>query len=266
MDHASVLAAFDEQVRRSTRPDGTGAVYQADERVVRRIATDGAGGSGVFWSALDARTADDVIAAQVTLFAARGEEFEWKLYSYDQPADLAARLRAAGFVPEQPESLMIGELSQVLRVLGDAELPPGVRFERISEPSAVELLVGVHDAVFGGDHAELRESVRAQLAAAPELIALVVVMAGDQPVCSGRMEFVPGAQFAGLWGGGTVPQWRGRGIYRALVRYRAEIAAGRGYAYLTVDATEQSRPILERSGFERVAVTTPYIWSPGQAG
>jgi len=266
MNRAEVVGAFNAQVRQSTEPDGTGATFEADEYVVRRYARPGHGGSGVFWSALDAEVADAVIAAQVSLFAARGEEFEWKLYGYDRPADLGARLVAAGFVPEQPESLMVGEVAQVRQLLAGAQLPPGVRFERITEPSAAELLTRVHETVFGGDHSELRESVRAQLATAPGLIALVAVMAGDQPVCSGRIEFVPGTQFAGLWGGGTVPEWRGRGIYRALVRYRAEIAASRGCAYLTVDATEQSRPILERSGFERVAVTTPYLWTPGQAG
>ena len=87
-------------------------------------------------------------------------------------------------------------------------------------------------------------------------------MAGDEPVCSARIEFVPGTEFAGLWGGGTLPHWRRRGIYRATVRYRAELAAERGYRYLTVDASEQSRPILELVGFSRLATTTPYVWSP----
>ena len=72
----------------------------------------------------------------------------------------------------------------------------------------------------------------------------------------------PGTEFAGLWGGGTLPEWRGRGIYRALVRYRAELAAQRGYRYLTVDASPDSRPILERLGFIRLAITTPYTWTP----
>ena len=89
-------------------------------------------------------------------------------------------------------------------------------------------------------------------------------MAGDEPVCAARVEFLPGTEFAGLWGGGTLPQWRRRGIYRALVRYRAELAARRGYKYLTVDASEDSRPILEKVGFTRLAITTPYIWTPAQ--
>ena len=34
----------------------------------------------------------------------------------------------------------------------------------------------------------------------------------------------PARRFAGLWGGGTVEGWRGRGIYRALVAHRARAA------------------------------------------
>jgi GNAT superfamily N-acetyltransferase len=92
--------------------------------------------------------------------------------------------------------------------------------------------------------------------------ACKVAMAGDEPVSAARTDFFAGTQFAGLLGGGTLPQWRRRGIYRALVRHRAELAAERGYCYLTVDASDQSRPILERIGFECLAITTPYIWSP----
>jgi len=57
---------------------------------------------------------------------------------------------------------------------------------------------------------------------------MVVAMAGDQPVCSARIEFLPGSSFASLWGGGTLASWRGQGIYRALIAYRARLAAARG--------------------------------------
>jgi hypothetical protein len=47
------------------------------------------------------------------------------------------------------------------------------------------------------------------------------------------------------------------------VSYRAALAAARGYRYLQVDASPESRPILERIGFSCLAMTTPYVWSPG---
>jgi GNAT superfamily N-acetyltransferase len=94
------------------------------------------------------------------------------------------------------------------------------------------------------------------------MTAMVVAMAGNKPVCSARIEFLPGRQFATLWGGGTLPSWRGQGIYRALVAYRAELAAARDYRYLQVDASANSQPILKRLGFIALGRTTPYLWLP----
>ena len=66
-----------------------------------------------------------------------------------------------------------------------------------------------------------------------------------------RLDPLPGARgsFATLQGGATLPEWRSRGVYRALVARRAVLAAERGCEYLQVDASDDSRPILERLGF-----------------
>ena len=79
-------------------------------------------------------------------------------------------------------------------------------------------------------------------------------------VCTGRLSPVPGTDFAGIWGGATRPEWRRRGIYRALTAERAKAAVRRGVRYINSDSTEYSRPILERSGFVKVSTTTPYEW------
>ena len=55
-----------------------------------------------------------------------------------------------------------------------------------------------------------------------------------------------------LAGGSTLPDARGRGCYRALVRARWDYAVSLGTPALVVHAQETSRPILERCGFTRV--------------
>jgi GNAT superfamily N-acetyltransferase len=262
MDRAAAIAAYNQQVRQSTAPDGTGAEFEVDGPVIRRLGPPGQEGSGINWTDLDAGNADAVIAKQIAIFSARKEQFEWKLYDYDQPPDLADRLAAAGFVPEDPESFMVAEVTEVIEALSAANLPDGVTAVPVTDAAGLALMAQVEQQAFNRDKAELREGILAQLMTTPDQLALVLAMAGDVPVCAARIEYVPDTQFAGLWGGGTVEEWRGRGIYRALVRYRAELAAKRGYAYLTVDASEDSRPILERIGFTRLAITTPYIWTP----
>jgi GNAT superfamily N-acetyltransferase len=86
----------------------------------------------------------------------------------------------------------------------------------------------------------------------------VVCLADGAPVSGGRLDLDEGTDFAGLFGGATLPEWRGRGLYRATVAKRAELARERGYRYLYVDALPTSRPILERLGFVQITTTRPF--------
>ena len=86
----------------------------------------------------------------------------------------------------------------------------------------------------------------------------MIAWAEGTPVSAARIEFHTGTDFASLWGGGTIPAWRGRGVFRSLVAYRAALARARGLRYLQVDALPASRPILCRLGFTELATTTPF--------
>ncbi|MER6313322.1 GNAT family N-acetyltransferase [Streptomyces sp. NPDC001581] len=254
-----VRARYDAEVREGAQSDSAQARVERAGRVVRQSAP-GLGWNCVLWSDLDEESADAEIAAQVAFFAGRGcAEFEWKLYDHDGPADLGARLRAAGFVPEPPETLMVGRAADLARL--PVEPPEGITLRVVTDEAGVDLMMEVHAGAFGTERPRIREYLLDQLRNEPESIAAVLAMAGDTPVSAARMEMRPGTAFAGLWGGGTVPQWRGRGIYRLLVAHRARIAAERGIPYLQVDASDDSRPILERLGFGVLGVTVPYLWT-----
>lgn len=258
MDHATVLALHDRDLREGARPDGPGARVERVGGVVRHVA-DAHGWNGVLWSDLDETDADAAIAEQIAYFTGLGRDFEWKLYGHDLPTDLGQRLTEAGFTPEPQETLMVGEVAALTL---DAELPDGIRLLPATDRAGVDLVADVHEKAFGTDSSRLRARLLDQLAADPDTVVAVVALAGDEPVSAARMELVPGTRFAGLWGGGTVEAWRGRGIYRALVAHRARIAADRGYRYVQVDASDQSRPILERLGLTALTTTTPYVYEP----
>ncbi|GLZ36780.1 GNAT family N-acetyltransferase [Actinokineospora sp. NBRC 105648] len=250
MDTAAVLAAFDQQLRRDLPPST--ATLDRAPRLTRHLGSGPDGWSGVVWSDLDTDTADEVVAGAVAWLRTVEGHGEWKHYEHDRPADLPERLRAAGLRPDEPESVMIAEAAAV----PDFPAPAGTRVVDVEDDDGVELAVRVHELAFDADFAWLGKRMRAGLAAGG--MDVVVVMAGDEPVSAARTDYYPGTEFAGLWGGGTVPAWRGRGAYRALVSQRARRAQARGIRYLQVDAAPTSRPILERVGFTRLTGTTPY--------
>ncbi|MCJ1679802.1 GNAT family N-acetyltransferase [Streptomyces sp. APSN-46.1] len=255
-----VRARYDAEMRRDAQPDAAEARVERSGAVVRQT-TPGRGWHGVLWSDLDEVTADAEIAAQVAFFTDRGAgDFEWKLYGHDRPADLGERLRAAGFAPEPAETLMVARTADLAEL--PMEPPEGITLRVVTDEAGVDLMMEVHARAFGTERPRIRHQILTLLRDEPETLAAVVAMAGDTPVSAARMEMRPGTSFAGLWGGGTDPRWRGRGVYRLLVAHRARIAASLGIPYLQVDASDDSRPILERLGFGVLGVTVPYVYTP----
>lgn len=272
LDEASADAAICAQAAWATRT-ATRAAPRAATRAVPRSATPAGPRTGrqtvprtgplAEPPAEPQRGGETAPGAGSAARPAAPTEFEWKLYSHDRPADLGARLRAAGFVPEPPETVMVAEAAE-LAARPQPVLPDGLRVLDVTDAAGADLAADVHEKAFGASAERLRGWMREQLDRHPDLIRIVLaVTAQGEPVCAARTEFHPGTDFASLWGGGTVAAWRGRGIYRALVFHRARQAAARGVRYVQVDAADTSRPILERLGFTALTVTTPYVLRPG---
>lgn len=260
-DVAELLATYDAQLRGRV-PDRlpSGVEVERDGPVVRFTGMKGGGFVGYRdLGGLGGAELDELIARQVRVFAARGERFEWKLHGHDQPADLPDKLRAAGFVPEDLETVVIAPVAQAA---GPPSLPDGVSLRETSDRHDFDRIAAMEEEIWQEDHGWLGEMLEAERAVDPDAIAIVVAEASEAVVCAAWVRFEPGTDFATLWGGATLPAWRGRGIYRAAVAYRANLAAGRGFRLLEVDASAGSRPILERLGFVAVTTTTPFVWSP----
>lgn len=62
-----------------------------------------------------------------------------------------------------------------------------------------------------------------------------------------------------LFGGSVLPDVRGRGVYRALLRARWDFAVARGTPALTVQAGRMSKPILERLGFVQLSAARVFF-------
>jgi ribosomal protein S18 acetylase RimI-like enzyme len=253
-DASALLSAFDAQARSAEwkYPD---AVHDAS---IFRVAWENRRGFVAGPPNLDLEDAelDAVIARQRDFFAARGQSFEWKTWGHDKPADLPERLEAAGFVSEGRETVLVGLAEEMA---GPVHLD-GVVLRETKDEADVRRMAATATEVFGGDSSWLVDYLM-EKQDDPNTV-VVIAEADGLVVSSARLEIVPGTEFGGLWGGGTLAEWRGRGIYRALVAHRARVAIERGVRYLQVDASEDSRPILERLGFVQVTTATGYVWQP----
>jgi GNAT superfamily N-acetyltransferase len=202
---------------------------------------------------------DRLIQAQVVRFAERNERFEWKFHSHDRPSFLQERLAAAGFVAEELETVMIAETAALV---DRGRTPSGVALREVRDRIDFERIGEMEAAVWGSDEGWHADTFEQELAADPAALAIFVAEADGVVVSAGWVRFPSDTDFATLWGGATLPEWRGRGIYRALVFRRAQLAAERGRRYMEVDASADSRPILDRLGFHAITQTRPYVWSP----
>jgi GNAT superfamily N-acetyltransferase len=259
-DVSLLLAAYDAQLRAHVHDRLPASVRM--ERDGPLLRTIGFGNRG--WmeyrdlAGLHGPELDELIARQVRFFAERGERFEWKLHGHDRPADLPERLRAAGLVPEETETVVIGRVEQMAV---EPNVPDGVVVREVRDRRDFARIQQLEESVWHEDHSWL-DDLAEERAADPDGLRIFVAEADDLTVCAGWVRFPSETEFATFWGGATLPAWRGHGIYRALVAHRANLAAERGRRYIEVDASDDSRPILERLGFIAVTTTTPWVWSP----
>lgn len=265
-ERATLLAAYDAQLRGEAEVQGavswdrSGPLWRALFQREGFVSYESLEGLG----SLEA--VDNLIAETVAFFAGNAEieRFEWKTRGHDWPSDLDERLRAKGLEADEVETVMVGEASHLAV---DVELPEGVTVRRVDQLPEREAIVteasDVAAKIFGDgpSGAEMLDRLDRMNGLEQFWVAEAATDGGSHVVCSGRLALVAGTEFAGVWGGSTLPEWRGKGIYRALTAARARAALAEGVRYINSDCTVMSRPILERSGLVAVTTSTPYVWS-----
>lgn len=264
-----LLAAFQEQIRLGAGEGSTRSTRERVGHVFRVISSD----PDDPWAMVDCPAGlgpdpDAVIAGERDHFASLGIPLEWKTYSYDVPADLGERLTRAGFVKEADEALMLGELPVLA---ADVVLPAGVTIREVATHGDARRVKQLYELVWSGawGRADTDTSRDDELldAADPNELSLLAEESADGPVlCAARVSLTPGTNFAGMWGGSTHPDWRRKGLFRALLATRARWALERGATLARVDASPDSEPILTGLGLQRVATTTPYKFVPERDG
>lgn len=252
----ALLTAYDDQLRTNV----VGAI--AVDRLGPLLLVTFPGGHGFVTyrdlSDADAATIRDWVGAVVDHYRTDSaiSLVEWKTRGHDHAPGLHQALLDHGFDAEEPESVMIG---QATALAIDVALPDEVVLRQVHDEADVRRMCEMQREVSGDvDVPELTAALLHRLAL-DDGMELWVAEVGARVVSTGRLEPVPGTDFAGIWGGATVRDWRHRGLYRALTAVRARSALRGGRTLIHSDSTPDSRPILERSGFA-VTTTTPYVW------
>jgi GNAT superfamily N-acetyltransferase len=244
-----ILSLYDADIRSDPPPDD-GIRFERIGGVVR--------GTGhynlIFFADLTEASADAAISEQVAYFNNPRAELQWKVFGHDHPSDIGRRLASAGFELDPPETFMVLALANYAI---SHTMPGGVEIRRVSDTAGLRDFVAVGENAFGRNESWRFDAYGPRLA--DPTLGIFVAYAEGRPVCAGRLELPKARIFCGIWGGGTVPAFRSRGIYTGLVHARAKEAARLGYRYLTVDARDTSRLILERLGFVPLTSIRDYV-------
>lgn len=255
MDPKEILVAYDQQQRMAYEyPDMRKEVLPHVTRHLRPAP----GLSLILHCQLDESNADLVIQEQIADFTQLKLPFTWKVYLHDQPPDLGERLEAAGFEPDSdpPDAIMVLDLQETPDSLL-ASSPIEVR--RITRPEELEDVIRVEQQVWGGNFDWIRARMGSHLPV-PGYLSVFVAYQDGQPACTGWTYYNLKGEFAGLWGGSTVPEQRRSGCYTAVLAARVQEAIQRGYRFLVVDAVPMSRRILARHGFRVITYATSFDW------
>lgn len=250
----NLLAEYDAHLRTSAEMHGASEIRRVGPLWIGRF---GGGRLFVTYRELDdpAARVEDIVA----LIASDASivQVEWKTRTHDDAPGLGEALIAAGFAPGDVESVMLGEASNLV----DAEPPHGVTVRLLTRPEDMRAALDMQDSVFGGTPRASRMLAEIlERRAAGEHVELWAAQCDGRVVCAGRIDPISGTEFAGIWGGATLPEYRGRGIYRALTAARVRSATSYGVRWIHSDSTEFSRPILERAGLVKITETVPWTW------
>lgn len=258
MDRKMLLALYDKEQRIDIEyPD---LFKEVKDGVVRFTGSRERHSSNfVLYSRLTDENADVSIQAQIDYYRRYGLSFEWKVFDHDKPPDLRTRLLGHGFKARERDAIMVLDIHEASPTLLH---PVEVDVRRLIEPEQVKVMIELLETVWETDFSGLGELLREDLWKRPSYSSIYMAYVDDQPACAGWVQFSENSQFASLWGGTTLSQFRERGLYTAVMAIRVQEAIRRGYSFLTIDASKMSRPIAEKYGFQLLTYAHACMWHP----
>jgi GNAT superfamily N-acetyltransferase len=189
---------------------------------------------------------EPMVAETRELAASHGLTCVWILDPDARPLDLPARLAACGIVPEEELAVMVLPASADLGA-PDASIE---LVDALRDRDTFRAAEAVQVAAFGSEPPPRQDGRLADARSDRRKRFLLARVDGEPAGAGWATVFEEGVY---LNGGAVTPRYRGRGVYRALVAARLEVARAAGVEGLGVQGLpETSAPILARLGFTEV--------------
>ena len=217
------------------------------------------GPNSVSWIRCAPDQVDGVVDEVRAVFRARRLPAMWIFDPDTEPADLAERLAARGVTPDRVAPEVKVMVLGVGADIAPSEVAGLEMHDALADSETFRKADAVNAKAFGDverEPAAQERRRRNQLAAKDRRVILATV--DGEPAGSAGLTLYPPSG-AIINGAAVLEKFRGRGVYRALLRERLRMAREAGAAGLSVWGGPMSAPILERLGFRPVGWRRFYI-------
>ena len=198
-----------------------------------------------------------VIDPELEYFAPMNQPFTWKVYDHDLLPSLETKLIERNFVSDDdPATVMVLDVNHAPAYLFE---PAPMDIRRVTDRDGLNDIIHVLDGVYGGHNSWVNERMGGHLQT-PGYLSIYASYVDDEPV-SVAWSYFPRGHFATLFGGSTLTEYRGRGLYTALLSVRLKEIRERGYPFAIVETESMSKPIVIKHGFQHLTTVYDYEWT-----
>lgn len=203
--------------------------------------------NAIFRSIVKPAEIDKQIDEVKALYSAMGVSFRWLVTPLTEPNTTEEKLIEKGFTLSYEAEAMIATADGLI-----SPLPEGAEVRPIKRKDA-DLYIDTFSRAWElneGQKQELKRFIEPALEKKSEFHSFVIFLNGEPVGTSLLLECSAGAYMAAA---GVVKEFRGLGLYRAMLSARAEAAKRLGHSYLLIHAKKAtSAPICRKLGFEWV--------------
>ena len=253
MKRNNLLARYDKQLRvhgayPEVRKEITGDVV----RFIRQAP----GMNFVSFTFANEPELERVIDRELEYFVPMNQPFTWKVYDHDLLPSLKDKLVARSFVgDDDPADVMVLEIEEASSYLFQ---PVKADIRRITTLEGLKDVIHVLDTVYENSNTWVNDRLGLHLRI-PGYLSVYAAYVQNQPA-SIAWTYFPRGQFATLFAGSTIPEYRKQGLYTSLLATRLQEIRERGYRYAAVETGAMSKPIVEKHGFRHLTTVWDYEW------